>query len=223
LYKPLIKGDAIIGVLVAGWREVLREDDPRISVARLLARQLATVIGHADHIDQLTDEALTDPLTGLPNRRAWDLRLRQSLAGGQRLSVVMLDIDHFKAFNDTYGHPTGDELLQRATAAWQSEVRGGDFLARIGGEEFGLLLPGTDLATAERIVERMRAQMPDAETCSAGITVRVAGDDSETLVRRADQALYEAKSSGRNCSVVVTEDGSRTLGAGVPAGRPTLD
>jgi len=219
LYKPLIKGDAIIGVLVTGWREVLREDDPRISVARLMARQLAAIIGHADVIDQLTDEALTDPLTGLPNRRAWDLRLRQTLAGGQRLAVVMLDIDHFKAFNDAHGHPTGDALLRRTTAAWQKEVRGADFLARIGGEEFGLLLPGTDLPTAEQIVERMRSRMPDAKTCSAGITMRVAGDDSEKLVRRADQALYEAKSRGRDCSVVVTEDGSRTLGADVLAGR----
>jgi diguanylate cyclase (GGDEF)-like protein len=219
LYKPLIKSDAIIGVLVTGWSDVLREDDPRVSVTRLLARQMATVIGHHDVIDQLTDEALTDPLTTLPNRRAWDLRLRQSLAVGQRLAVVMLDIDHFKAYNDSNGHPAGDKLLQQATAAWQSEVRAGDFLARLGGEEFAVLLPGTELLTAERIVERLRSRMPDSQTCSAGIAMRVAGDDSERLVRRADRALYEAKSAGRDCSVVATEDGLRTVGRQVMAGR----
>jgi diguanylate cyclase (GGDEF)-like protein len=219
LHKPLVKSDSIIGVLVAGWSEVLREDDPRVSVARLLARQMATVIGHADVIDQLAGEALSDPLTGLPNRRAWDLRMRQSLAGGQRLAVVKLEIDHLKLYSDAHGHPTADTLLQRAAAAWQQEVRAGDFLARLGGEEFGVLLPGTDLSTAERIVERLRGRMPAPETCSAGIAMRLAGDDSEKLVGRADRALDEAKASGRNRTIVVTEDGSRTVGAQVLVGR----
>jgi diguanylate cyclase (GGDEF)-like protein len=203
LYMPLVSQNTTIGVLVAGWSDVLRHDDPRVSVARLIAWQLASVIDHADAIDQLTGEALTDALTRLPNRRAWNDRLAEALAREPQLAVAMFDIDRFKKYNDSFGHPAGDSLLERTASGWQGELRRGDFLARLGGEEFGLLLPGADRLTAERVVERLRSSMPDNVTCSAGIALKIEEDDAEQLVGRADKALYEAKTSGRDRAVVL--------------------
>lgn len=218
LYTPLIKNGRTVGVLIAAWADALEPDDPRVSVAELFARQMAVVIDNADVIDRLTDEAHRDPLTRLPNRRAWEVRLAAALADPQPLVVAMFDIDHFKDYNDTYGHPAGDSLLEHAATGWQSELRSTDFLARLGGEEFGLLLPGTDRHTAETIVERVRSTMPGQETCSAGITLRTAEDDAETLVARADHALYEAKADGRDRTILLLGHGSRTL-----VGRPVVD
>jgi diguanylate cyclase (GGDEF)-like protein len=207
LYMPLVNKNSTIGVLVAGWSEPLRQDDPRVSLSRLMAVHMAGVIDQADVIDQLTGEALTDALTGLPNRRAWNLRLADALSRGNQLAVAMFDIDHFKNYNDSFGHPAGDSLLARIAAGWQSELRRGDFLARLGGEEFGLLLPGADRLTAERVVERLRRSMPDEETCSAGIALMIEDDQADQLVGRADKALYEAKASGRDVAVVMISDG----------------
>jgi diguanylate cyclase (GGDEF)-like protein len=117
------------------------------------------------------------------------------------VAVAMLDIDRFKQFNDSHGHPAGDRLLREAAAAWRSEVRAGDFLARLGGEEFALLLTGRDVDAVQAAVERLRNRMPAHQTCSAGIAVRVEGDTPELLLSRADQALYEAKTAGRDRAV----------------------
>ena len=122
----------------------------------LLAHEVAAVISRADALDHLSDEALTDALTGLPNRRAWERQLRQLSAVGQQLAIGMLDLDHFKEFNDTYGHPAGDRLLKETAAAWRDQLRPGDVLARVGGEEFGLLLLDCDAHTASEVVDRLR-------------------------------------------------------------------
>jgi diguanylate cyclase (GGDEF)-like protein len=206
LYQPLLKGDATIGVLVVGWTEESELDEPHVVVASLLAHQAAAVINRADVINQLTDEALTDPLTGVPNRRAWDAQLQDALSEQQPVAVAMLDIDHFKQFNDTYGHPAGDRLLREATSAWRAEMRPRDFLARLGGEEFALLLTGTDVRTAEAMVERIRARMPGGATCSAGVALRIGSDTAAELLSRADRALYEAKQSGRDRTVTARDE-----------------
>ncbi len=198
LYQPLLKGDAAVGVLFVGWSERVERDGPRVIAALLLAHEIASVIDRVDMIGQLTDEALTDPLTGLPNRRAWDAEITHAVQGRGPLAVAMLDIDHFKRFNDTRGHPAGDRLLREAASRWRAEMRGGDFLARLGGEEFGLLVAGADVTTIAAIVGRLCARMPAQQTCSAGIALRAAGDTPEQLVARADAALYEAKTGGRN-------------------------
>jgi GGDEF domain-containing protein len=122
----------------------------RATVVALLAHGVAAVISSADALDHLSDEALTDALTGLPNRRAWDRQLRQLSAAGQPSGVGMLDLDHFKQFNDTHGHPVGDRLLKETAAAWRDQLCVGDILARIGGEEFGLLLLGATRAPLSR-------------------------------------------------------------------------
>jgi diguanylate cyclase (GGDEF)-like protein len=157
--------------------------------------------------------ARTDELTGLPNRRAWDEELDRELArsrrSGEGLSVAMVDLDHFKDFNDAFGHQAGDRLLADAATAWRSEVRNTDFIARYGGEEFSLLLPGCPPESGKALIERLRAATPMEQTCSAGIAVWDHEEEAESLVARADAALYAAKKGGRDRSVVAG-GGART-------------
>jgi diguanylate cyclase (GGDEF)-like protein len=112
--------------------------------------------------------------------------------------LATLDLDCFKLYNDTHGHPAGDRLLREMAAVWREELRARDFLARIGGEEFALLLPGTGPGDASAVVERLRARMPYEQTCSAGIVARKAGEGADSLTARADEALYASKTSGRD-------------------------
>ncbi len=198
LYQPLRKGDVPLGVLVIIWPGDVVAGDPKATVSALLAHEAAAVITRADVVDDLYDAAQTDALTGLPNRRAWDLHLKRSLAEERQIAIAMLDFDHFKAFNDTYGHPAGDRLLKEAAAAWRDQLRTGDLLARVGGEEFALMLVDCELDAATDVVERLRASMPQGRTCSAGLAVRVEGEGVESIITRADRALYQAKADGRN-------------------------
>jgi diguanylate cyclase (GGDEF)-like protein len=204
LYQPLVSGDQTVGVLFVGWSGPVLANGPRVAVASLLAREIAAMINRQDMIDQLTDEALTDPLTELPNRRAWDGQLGSAMGDGHHgsVAVAMFDIDRFKQFNDSYGHPAGDRLLRDTAAAWRAEIRAEDFLARLGGEEFGLLLTGRDTASVKALVERLRNSMPGQQTVSAGIALRSEGDTPDQLLSRADKALYEAKAVGRDRAVV---------------------
>jgi diguanylate cyclase (GGDEF)-like protein len=167
-------------------------------IARLRHPAGDTEREHAAQIKRLSDMAATDALTGLPNRRAWELRLADALAAEEHVVVAMLDLDRFKDFNDTRGHPAGDRLLKEAAAAWRGELRAGDFLARLGGEEFALLLPKCSLEDALRVIERLRSRMPYDQTCSAGVAVRIPAETAENLVARADSALYSAKAAGRD-------------------------
>lgn len=201
LYQPLVNGDKAVGVLFVGWAGKVVPDGPLVAVASLLAREIAAVVARKDVIDQLTDEALTDPLTELPNRRAWDGQIGAAMTDGHPVAVAMLDIDRFKQFNDSYGHPAGDRLLRETAAAWRAEIRAEDLLARLGGEEFALLLTGRDTPSVAALVERLRHSMPAQQTVSAGIAVRNDGETPEQLLNRADQALYEAKASGRDRAV----------------------
>ena len=167
-------------------------------VASLLAHEAAAVIARADMLDNLADEAQTDALTGLPNRRAWDAQVKRLHSEGGELVIAMIDFDHFKRFNDTYGHPAGDRLLKATAAAWRDQLRTGDLLARLGGEEFGLLLRNCDPEVATEVTERLRRGVSDNWTCSAGIAVGRPGESVEEIIARADVALYEAKAAGRD-------------------------
>jgi diguanylate cyclase (GGDEF)-like protein len=144
--------------------------------------------------------ALTDPLTEAANRRAWDRWLDRATDahGGQHFAIGVLDLDHFKAFNDAHGHVAGDALLVEATAAWTAELRPGAELARIGGEEFAVLLPRTDLAGAAATLERLARRTPRGQTCSAGVAEWNRSESPDALMRRADEALYAAKRAGRD-------------------------
>jgi diguanylate cyclase (GGDEF)-like protein len=144
----------------------------------------------------------TDELTGLPNRRAWTSDLPHTIEQARRdevhLSVALIDLDHFKAFNDTYGHPAGDRLLKAAAATWQGQLRGMDHLARYGGEEFIVLLPDTTSGTAVEVIDRLLGATPLGQTFSAGLATWDGVETSDELIARADAALYEAKRAGRN-------------------------
>ncbi|MDE3131896.1 MAG: GGDEF domain-containing protein [Acidobacteriota bacterium] len=214
LYQPLLKGEETVGVMIVGWRDKVAQDGAGVAVASLLAHEIAAVINRRDVIDQLTGAALTDPLTELPNRRAWDARIAAALAGVREpVAVAMLDIDRFKQFNDSYGHPAGDRLLRDTAAAWRDEVRAEDFLARLGGEEFALLLTGRDTNSVQALVERLRGSMPAHQTVSAGIALRIDGDTPDQLMHRADQALYRAKAEGRD-RAIVSDEASPGLASG---------
>jgi diguanylate cyclase (GGDEF)-like protein len=177
-----------------------------------------------DQLVQRTEElyttSRTDVLTGLYNRRHLEEQLRIGIATAVRrdepIGVLLLDVDHFKAVNDTYGHLAGDEVLVELARRIQAELRAGDIAGRWGGEEFLVLLPNTGLAGTVETGERIRA-IVEAEQFGAGeeyISVTISGGgasdidvDEEALVHRADNGLYEAKDRGRNCVVVTATAG----------------
>jgi len=146
--------------------------------------------------------ARLDDLTGAANRRSFEDRLavEQARAGrsGSELSICMLDLDHFKIYNDTFGHPAGDDLLRRVTESWTSALRPEALLARLGGEEFGLILPDASPDAAETVIERLRRVTPVEVTFSAGIAAWDGEESLTEVVQRADAALYRAKSEGRD-------------------------
>jgi len=202
LFQPLSKAGDPWGVLVVSWPAGVRVPGARATVVSLLAHEAAAAIARADEMRLLAGMAQTDPLTGLANRRAWDARLQRAVAERQRFAVAIIDIDNFKRFNDTYGHPAGDRLLCDTAAAWRGQLRGGDLLARLGGEEFGLLLFDCDLAAANEVTERLRRLVTGAQTCSVGLALRADGEPVEVTLARADRALYEAKAAGRDRACV---------------------
>lgn len=208
LFEPVHRGEHVVGVLVAGWPEPPTDERHTRGLIRLLASEAAFVIERADLLERLTEFALTDVLTGLPNRRAWDKRLEQAIRDAEPVCVAILDLDLFKSYNDDHGHQAGDRLLKEAAAAWRAELRPTDTLARYGGEEFVVLLHGQDLEVARRVVDRLRAATPRGQSCSAGVARREAGEAAAALLGRADKALYDAKRAGRNRSLVAAVDGS---------------
>ena len=164
----------------------------------------------------IRSEALTDPLTGLANRRAFSEQLTDCIAAAASrdapLCLLMLDIDHFKSFNDTYGHQLGDEVIRLVAGSMSKSIEEKDTAARYGGEEFAIVLPDTSLAEAEaianqirevvagqRIVRKTSRQTLGSVTLSVGVARYEAGQSEDDLVARADAALYEAKHAGRNC------------------------
>ena len=202
-FQPVISEGKSVGVLSIIWRRPNADLAERVgSMVDLLAAEAAVAIERAGLLARLEAVARTDDLTGLANRRSWDEELPRELARAHRqrqsVCVAMLDLDRFKRFNDELGHQAGDRLLKEAAASWRSELRATDTLARYGGEEFAVLLPGCDPDQAVRLLERLRAATPAGQTCSAGVASWDGTEDAATLVARADAALYQAKSAGRD-------------------------
>jgi diguanylate cyclase (GGDEF)-like protein len=165
--------------------------------------ELRRRIGEADELAiQLQHLAAHDALTGLANRRTFDGALAAAVAHAERtgepLGIVLLDLDHFKRYNDSHGNVAGDDLLRRCAQRWTTAIRDTDLLARYGGEEFAVIAPGCDVSECVSLAERLRQAMPDSRTCSSGATVWRKGESADDFVRRADSLLYAAKEAGRD-------------------------
>jgi diguanylate cyclase (GGDEF)-like protein len=210
---PLKSGDTSFGTLVCGSRQRDAFGEAVQIELSLLAMQAAESVARTrlyEHVEKL---ATTDGLTGLLNRRTFNSQLAARLREAQRyrkhLSLLLVDIDHFKKVNDTHGHPAGDSVLRGVAAVAASQARETDLVARYGGEELALVLPETDSAGARAIAERLRAAVASADhptekghlrvTISLGIATWPGdGAAAEELIEAADKALYRAKQAGRN-------------------------
>ncbi|WP_077044038.1 GGDEF domain-containing protein [Pseudomonas sp. KK4] len=182
------------------------------SLAERVAHMEQEALGFREHLEEQRQKALIDPLTGLPNRAAWSERLEHEIREwqqhGNTLMLAMLDLDHFKRINDNYGHLAGDKVLKIIATVLRKRLRGTDFIARFGGEEFVLLLPATVPAAGMKLLEHLRASIEACPfhfkgervtvTISMGLTVFKTGEKSDLVLKRADQALYRAKNAGRN-------------------------
>ncbi|KPY87600.1 GGDEF domain-containing protein [Pseudomonas syringae pv. tagetis] len=181
-------------------------------LAARVASMEQEALGFRTHLEEQRQKALIDPLTGLPNRAAWGERLEQEMSRWQHeknsLLVCILDLDHFKRINDGYGHLAGDKVLKIVANVFRKRLRGDDFLARFGGEEFVMLLPATPPAIGLTLLDELRAAVEACPfhfkgervtiTVSIGVTAFRTAERSETAIKRADQALYKAKENGRN-------------------------
>jgi diguanylate cyclase (GGDEF)-like protein len=211
---PLVVHDKLLGAITVGSPVDTRpfnEHDARLS--ELFAQQAAIAIQNAKLFAEIQRLATLDPLTGVHNRRYFFDRAQQELKRSLRyasdMSVILLDVDHFKSINDRFGHPRGDETLCMVARLCQEETRECDLVGRYGGEEFIILLPetGTEGAqiTAERLCRRIEAEQIEAEPEDIHITVSVGVASLggritalEILLNQADQAMYRAKEAGRN-------------------------
>lgn len=190
-------------------------------------RELDTI---RDSLSKSEQRAKTDTLTGLPNRRGLEEFFRvaqiEAMEKGEPLSVLMLDVDHFKKFNDNFGHGVGDQVLKLIGQVLHEKVREGDLPARYGGEELIAVLPGAGLAAANAVAERIRRSIAECHitrrstgellptlTVSIGVAQFQPGESMNELIERCDRALYRAKQSGRNLVVTETELESRLAAA----------
>jgi diguanylate cyclase len=219
----------IIERLVAGTREMEANNkklETRLSASKQEIEQLQ------QNLQAVRTESMTDPLTTLANRKFFDQALARSIADtknrNEPLSLLMCDVDHFKKFNDTYGHLTGDQVLRLVALAAKNNVKGKDVAARYGGEEFVVALPNTTLQSAITVADHIRRAVMTKElvkrstgeklgrvTISIGAAALQPNDTALTLIERADQCLYAAKRSGRNRVICETDPEARPVVAQV--------
>lgn len=181
-------------------------------LAERVASMEQEALGYREHLEEQRQKAMIDPLTGLPNRAAWSERVDQEVLdwheNGGHLAMAILDLDHFKRINDGYGHLAGDKVLKIVADQLRKRLRGRDFIARFGGEEFVLLLPQTSPPAAVQVAETLRAAIEACPfhfkgervviTTSIGLSAFRPGERGDQVLKRADEALYRAKDKGRN-------------------------
>jgi diguanylate cyclase (GGDEF)-like protein len=203
--KPLSLAPDDIDALAAFARDIAVEIDQQF----VGPGDVAATSEVDERFEKLEQLAATDPLTGLANRRGCEKSIAGEISRAERerkpLSCIMLDIDRFKQVNDTMGHQVGDQVLRELSKMLRESVRAYDIVARWGGEEFLLILPGADLEAARQLAERIRVgvqKLPTSTvTISAGAAEFDADYDFEATLRTADRRMYEAKAAGRNCVV----------------------
>ena len=223
-YQLVLEGENLGGLKINRRQRFI---DQELVVIEQLIGLLVISLRNAWHFQNAQSAALTDVVTGLGNRRQLDQELERELHRTQRHSgsfaLIVCDLDHFKRVNDNYGHPVGDVVLVQVAKILGQCTRTSDACYRIGGEEFAILLPNTDLGAACVVAERIRSTVSEAAfgavdaplnvTLSAGVTSFLEADSAAALIKRADAAMYLAKQSGRNC---VVSDAS-ALAAYMPA------
>ena len=215
LCVPVKLEGKVVGVLTVTSSRPRAFDAGDARLLGMLAAQVALDLENA----RLEALASRDPLTGIANRRRFDELLERLLVDAHRtrtpLSIALMDLDHFKTVNDVYGHPEGDRVLRMSVERWQGAVRAVDVLARLGGEEFAVVIPAADAARAKEVAERLRlrlvqkpfpvrrgtVQLPITVSIGVAVSARGAGTPA-SLLSRADSALYRAKREGRNRVVV---------------------
>ncbi len=218
MWDPSEKGRAVKALEIGANDLLARPIDPEEMAARVrtLIRQKRYTDFLRHNLDHSLELAVTDPLTGLHNRRYMAGQLgalvrRATHPGGEPVSALLIDIDHFKRVNDTFGHDVGDEVLREFAVRLATNVRAIDLACRLGGEEFVVIMPDSDLAAAYKVAERLRLHISGspfrvqgadealAVTVSIGVAVTGAeGDTPDALIKRADSAVYDAKRAGRN-------------------------
>lgn len=207
--KPLSLAPDDIDALAAFARDVAVEIDLQFGGPRDPAAAAAAATELDERFEALEQLAATDPLTGLANRRGCEKSIAGEISRAERerkpLSCIMLDIDRFKQVNDTMGHQAGDQVLRELSAVLRQSVRAYDIVARWGGEEFLVVLPGADLEAARQLAERIRVGVQKLPTSTVTISAGAAEFDTdydfEATLRTADRRMYEAKAAGRNCVV----------------------
>jgi diguanylate cyclase len=203
---------AIVEGLVKSTRD-MRETNKALENRLTLSK--SEISNLQQSLEAIRAESLTDPLTGLGNRKYFDrsieMAVQNAIANGEPLSLLMFDIDHFKSFNDSYGHLTGDQVLRLVGMSLKQTIKGQDITARYGGEEFAVVLPNTALRQALTVADHIRRAVMAKElkkkstgeilgrvTISVGVSMLKPGDDTDALIERADACLYAAKRNGRN-------------------------
>ncbi|MBI3739454.1 MAG: diguanylate cyclase, partial [Chloroflexi bacterium] len=211
IHLPLLFEDRLLGALWLWGNDLTRDDLPVMSI---FARQMAITLENARLFEEVQNLAITDPLTGLYNRRGLfeigKIEFARSRRANRPFSAIMVDIDHFKEINDTYGHFTGDRVLQKFARLCRNSIRDVDLVGRYGGEEIVILLPETSLTAGMEVAERLRKRISHAPikitdefslqiTASLGVAQQDENTLSlETLIEHADQSMYIAKRKGRN-------------------------
>jgi len=213
----------------AAWQDLCKEAEeilrPTLRLAAQISHAQEELRQQSANLMTLT-EVRTDPLTGVNNRRGLEENMGNQLAlmnrYAARFSLAMLDIDHFKQINDTQGHLYGDQMLQQLARVIDEAIRETDSVARYGGEEFIVIMPETDIAGASVFADRLRAKIAAAMplTISVGVAEAMEGDSQESLLARADAALYTAKSAGRNCVYLHNGDSPEPVAPETVAAEP---
>jgi len=212
LCAPIAYDGRFLGTLAVRSDDPLRIwDESQVQAFVAIAHQIWEAVTQARLFAEKEQQSLTDALTGCLNRRGFDLRLESALRlaadTGQPLSLVMVDIDHFKHVNDTYGHSVGDQVLRALASLLREEIDGEIRAARYGGEEFALILPQREIEEASALAERIRARVAYTSVPEVGDTITASfgvaafplhGSSRASLIESADEALYQAKNTGRN-------------------------
>lgn len=206
LIVPLRHRDEIAGALKVYSLSASAFAEREVRVLQMMAGSLGSAIARAELLGQLAETTTTDSVTGLPNRRGWEQRLPIELARSQRsrepLTLVLVDLDRFQAYTDRYGRAAGDRLLAFCAVGWGVNVRRSDLLARIGGNQFGLLLPDCTAEQARDLLARLRDATRDLRSFTAGIAEWDGRESTFELEERADTALRRATRGGRSRVVI---------------------